>query len=252
MNNIAIFNFKSHNVRTITDENNEIWFVAKDICNVLELNNVSMACNNLDDDEKLISTLLIAGQNRELLTINESGLYTLILRSNKPEAKPFRKWVTSEVLPSIRKTGKYEAEQPKMTQLEIVALMAKNLVNIEKTQINHSQKIIELENKVEQVNIKSRNGVPLNYTGIKNAWRKFGKGISKDIFLMAVDALDVPKKTYVHTTEDGFEVVSTAYKTSEIFDAIELFIDDAIQDTKKFCKSPILNDRRFKFVKEAF
>ncbi|MBQ8692488.1 MAG: Bro-N domain-containing protein, partial [Synergistaceae bacterium] len=60
---------------------------------------------NLDEDEKLVQKFFVAGQNRDVITINESGLYALIMRSNKPEAKKFRKWVTSEVLPEIRRTG---------------------------------------------------------------------------------------------------------------------------------------------------
>lgn len=101
------FQFQQQEIRTTTDKRGEPWFVAKDVCNVLEINNVSQAMTRLEDDEK--STLRNNEGGPEVNIINESGLYTLILRSNKPKAKDFRKWVTSEVLPSIRKTGKYEA-----------------------------------------------------------------------------------------------------------------------------------------------
>jgi prophage antirepressor-like protein len=103
-----VFNFESHNVRTVIDDDGEIWFVAKDVCESLGISNVSDALTRLDDDEKLMSVLPIAGQNREVLIINESGLYKLAFTSRKEEAKRFTKWVTSEVLPAIRKTGKYE------------------------------------------------------------------------------------------------------------------------------------------------
>lgn len=85
----------------------EPWFVAKDVCEVLELAEVSNAIKRLDDDEKLTRTLFVSGQNRGVYLINESGLYSLILTSRKPEAKVFKKWVTSEVPPSIRKHGIY-------------------------------------------------------------------------------------------------------------------------------------------------
>ena len=85
----------------------EPWFVASDVCNILELTNPTESLKALDDDEKLTSEVLRAGQQRKVNLINESGLYNLIFRSNKPEAKKFRKWVTNEVLPSIRKTGSY-------------------------------------------------------------------------------------------------------------------------------------------------
>lgn len=84
----------------------EPWFVAADICRALELENVTKALKGLDDDEVTLKTF--QGKRQNIIT--ESGLYALILRSYKPQAKPFRKWVTSEVLPSIRKTGQYKAD----------------------------------------------------------------------------------------------------------------------------------------------
>ena len=86
---------------------NEPYFIAKDICDILELDNVTNALSKLDDDEKLTLKVLRAGQNRNVNFVSESGLFALIMRSNKPEAKAFRKWVTSEVLPALRKTGFY-------------------------------------------------------------------------------------------------------------------------------------------------
>ena len=86
----------------------EPWFVAKDVCDALTITNNRDAVAQLDDDEKLTQTLLVSGQGRQMWLVNESGLYNLIFQSRKAEAKAFRKWVTSEVLPSIRKTGRYE------------------------------------------------------------------------------------------------------------------------------------------------
>lgn len=100
------FNPTNQPVRVETIDNNP-WFVAKDVCDALQLTDVSMTMNRLDDDEKLTQTLLVSGQGRQMWLVNESGLYNLIFQSRKPEAKAFRKWVTSEVLPSIRKTGGY-------------------------------------------------------------------------------------------------------------------------------------------------
>ena len=89
----------------------EPWFVAKDVCDCLVITNVSQACQALDEDEKGICKVETLGGSQDMMLISESGLYTLIMRSNKPEAKVFRKWVTSEVLPSIRKTGGYSVAQ---------------------------------------------------------------------------------------------------------------------------------------------
>lgn len=109
MNDIQIFNFQSNGVRVVKGDNGEPWFVAKDICDVLGLGNITEALRNLDDDELSSEILKSGNQGREMKLVSESGLYALVIRSNKPNARKFRKWVTSEVLPSIRKHGGYIA-----------------------------------------------------------------------------------------------------------------------------------------------
>lgn len=101
---IAIFKYQDTPVRII-DESGDPWFVAKDVCDILEIN--TEQTRRLDDDEKGLRVIQTPGGPQDMVTINESGLYNLIIRSNKEEAKRFRKWVTSEVLPSIRKHGAY-------------------------------------------------------------------------------------------------------------------------------------------------
>ena len=110
-NEMQLFNYGDNAVRTIKKDG-EVWFVAKDVCDILELTNAREAIKSLDDDEKM--TVRISdghsgkrGGAQSLNFINEPGLYKLAFRSNKPEAKKFTKWVASEVLPSIRKTGSY-------------------------------------------------------------------------------------------------------------------------------------------------
>lgn len=85
--------------------------VLADLCKVLELSTPSKVSERLDQDEKGVSLIHTLGGAQKVTVVNESGMYSVILRSDKPQAKPFRKWVTSEVLPSIRKTGKYEMKQ---------------------------------------------------------------------------------------------------------------------------------------------
>jgi prophage antirepressor-like protein len=104
MNNMQVFNFSGTEVRTIMF-GTEPWWVAKDVCDVLGLSNTTEAVRTLDDDEK--STLRITEGGPERNVISESGLYSLIMRSNKPEAKTFKRWVTHEILPTIRKHGAY-------------------------------------------------------------------------------------------------------------------------------------------------
>ncbi|WOJ91747.1 Bro-N domain-containing protein (plasmid) [Methylocapsa polymorpha] len=104
------FTFEDQTVRTITKDG-EIWFIAADVCRALEIKDTSQAVERLDNDEKGTCKIRTLGGEQSLLSVNEFGLYNLILRSNKAEAKRFQRWVTHEVLPSIRNTGKYEAKQ---------------------------------------------------------------------------------------------------------------------------------------------
>ena len=106
MSNIQIFNYNSVEVRTIQNDG-EPWFVLKDVCNVLHIGNSRDVVARLDQDEKGVGQIDTLGGKQEMTIINESGLYNVILRSDKPEAKPFRKWVTSVVLPTIRRHGMY-------------------------------------------------------------------------------------------------------------------------------------------------
>ena len=106
MSNIQIFNYNSVDVRTI-QKDGEPWFVLKDVCNVLHIGNSRDVVARLDQDEKGVGQIDTLGGKQEMTIINESGLYNVILRSDKPEAKPFRKWVTSVVLPTIRRHGMY-------------------------------------------------------------------------------------------------------------------------------------------------
>ncbi|MEH7490849.1 BRO family protein [Neobacillus niacini] len=109
------FIYDNRRVRTI-EQNKVVWFVAKDVCEVLEIADVSKAVSRLDEDEKGTSIIPTLGGNQNLLTVNESGLYSLILTSRKPEAKQFKKWITHEVLPTIRKTGGYIANEDMFIQ----------------------------------------------------------------------------------------------------------------------------------------
>lgn len=105
------------------------WFVANDICRVLALTNPRKAVGDLDDDEKGVTISDTLGGQQEMNVVSESGMYSLIFRSRKPEARRFRKWVTAEVLPSLRKTGQYQLHEhepppPQAIDLDPVRLTA--------------------------------------------------------------------------------------------------------------------------------
>lgn len=103
---VTLFEFERKPVRIVFIDGNP-WWVAKDVCEVLEISRVDSALRALDADEKGTQILSTPGGDQAMSVISESGLYTLIMRSNKPEAKRFKRWVTHELLPTIRKTGSY-------------------------------------------------------------------------------------------------------------------------------------------------
>lgn len=108
---ITAYNFRENEIRTIFRDG-AVWFVAIDVCKVLEIANSRDALSRLDDDERGFAGLEFSNFKWRLATINESGLFALILTSRKPEAKAFRRWITGEVIPSIRRTGSYQAPEP--------------------------------------------------------------------------------------------------------------------------------------------
>ncbi len=105
-NQLTVFNYENNQVRSVAIKG-EPWFVLADLCKVLELSNSRKVAERLDPDEKAVTQSYTLGGKQKMTIVNESGMYAVILRSDKPQAKPFRKWVTSEVLPTIRKTGSY-------------------------------------------------------------------------------------------------------------------------------------------------
>lgn len=106
MNELLMLNYNETDIRTIEREDG-LWWVLADVCKVLGLSDTGKTAERLESDELTRTKLVSGGQEREMYIINESGLYNVIIRSDKPEAVPFRRWVTHEVLPSIRKHGAY-------------------------------------------------------------------------------------------------------------------------------------------------
>ena len=135
MNELQIFNYENNEVRTIIKDG-ELWFVLKDVCGVLGIEKYRDAAARLDDDERapvLVDTL---GGRQEMVAVTESGLYSVILLSRKPEARIFKRWITHEVLPSIRKTGEYKTKHKEMTDYQSRTIKTREEnVKIRKAQI---------------------------------------------------------------------------------------------------------------------
>lgn len=143
MNKLTIFDYEGEEIRTLLKDG-EPWFVAKDVCAVLGIQNVTQAVQRLEDDEHSMFDIGCSG-GPERNMVNESGLYALILRSDKPEAKKFRKWITQEVLPTIRKHGAY------MTPETIKEMLAKpeSAITLLKTLEQEHKARVALEEKVK-------------------------------------------------------------------------------------------------------
>lgn len=150
MNKVTIFKYEENKLVRTMDISGEPWFVLKDVCDVLGLSTPARVAERLDSDEVSQAHLIDSvGRSQEMTIISESGLYNVILRSDKPEAKPFRKWVTAVVLPSIRKNGGYIAGQEELSPQE---LMAKALLVAQKTLTDRDARIKELtaQNQIMQ------------------------------------------------------------------------------------------------------
>lgn len=144
MNELQVFkNQEFGSVRTLT-LNDEPWFVGKDVADVLGYKNTKDAlAKHVDAEDKLGSQIATSGQNRNMTIINESGLYSLVLSSKLPSAKKFKRWVTSEVLPALRKTGQYQVKE-----LSGSELMAKALIEAQSVLAAKDKVIEEMKPKV--------------------------------------------------------------------------------------------------------
>lgn len=167
-NGIQVWNYESSEIRTV-QVNGEPWFVLSDVCKVLEISNSRNISSRLEPDEKGVTLVDTLGGAQQMTIINESGLYTVILRSDKPQAKPFRKWVTSVVLPSIRKTGSYSVQQPNAfenlsPQLQVLIQMETRQKQIEARQAEQATALAGLEQKLQN----TCEVIALD----KTAWRK--------------------------------------------------------------------------------
>ena len=146
--NELIYSFRDNNVRVVMKDD-EPWFAAKDVCEILELSNPSMAVSRLDEDE--VTKLNLGGLKGETNFISESGLYTFVLGSRKKEAREFKRWVTKEVIPSIRKRGVYATENFTKKALEDPQFMIDALTALKKEREEKAK--LELEKEINKPKI---------------------------------------------------------------------------------------------------
>lgn len=206
---------------TTIEIDGDVWFIANEVCNLLDIKNASDAVSRLDDDEKQTSVLPISGQNRKVNLISESGLYALIFKSSKPSAKRFRKWVTKEVIPAIRKTGSYG-----INRLETPNFVVRFNDNWDRTDKGYfsviSELFVRLYGKFENVGYQIPNKA---FTGKEirpdvSVGLLFAKYLRNNHRDFANDF-----KMYNHKFTNGLEVEARQYK-NDLLPIFIKFIDD--------------------------
>jgi anti-repressor protein len=153
-NEIQQFDFKGASLRTLTDEAGEPWFVLKDCMSILDLGNPTETVKMFDEDEFSTAEVIDSiGRRQQAYIISEPGLYRLVMRSRKPEAKEFQRWVTHEVLPAIRKTGGYI---PTTDADDDMTILAKAVMIGQRTMEAQKQKITEQQTRIVELEPKAR------------------------------------------------------------------------------------------------
>lgn len=172
MNEIKMFSSEEFGTIRTVNINNEVWFCLLDVCKALEIKNATDVAKRLEEDE--VARFNLGSRVGETNFVTESGLYTAILRSDKPNAKKFRKWITHEVLPSIRKNGGYIKNQENLTPEQIVAnalLVAQNIINEKDKQIAEMQPKVALAETM----LTSKNSISVGDFA-KTTYSRFGLG----------------------------------------------------------------------------
>jgi prophage antirepressor-like protein len=208
MNQInSFFNYHGRELRTIFREN-EIWFVAKDVCEILEISDARKSVNLLDEDERNIMPVMDGmGRRQETFIINEPGLYSLVLKSRKPEAKQFKRWITHKVLPHIRKTGAYSSEkvvplskdQALVTVLRTTADLVEDNEAIKEEQHELRKLITTVDNKVEE-----------QITLTSGEQRRLQKGVAQRVYEFTKEKKDAARlfRELYREIKDRFGVAS--------------------------------------------
>lgn len=201
---LQIFNYEDYEVRTVFIDG-EPWWVALDVCEVLGVDRTQT--RRLDDDEKGVCTVHTLGGNQQMAVVNESGLYSLILTSRKPKAKAFKRWITHEVIPAIRKTGSYTSPtQPVVTPHKLTDLLADRAkINTDRVPDHYFGvlsvlflHLYNLERWVSDLDAKATLEI-----SVGKHWRKY-----------ALDVLHIPSHEtmqYRHILANGNEVLAWAY-----------------------------------------
>ncbi len=201
-NQIVLFSFEGNRVRTLQDANGEVWFVAADVCKVLDIINVSQAVNRLDADEKGICSNDTLGGTQQVAIVNEPGLYSLVMGSRKPEAKSFKRWIAHEVIPAIRKTGGYSISRTGdhiLDALEEIKQSRMAQLALEKQQAETERRVEALAARVDSLSADDGYFTVAGYFALRrqNAPREVMAQVGKRCVSLS-HSLNVPIGTLTH------------------------------------------------------
>ena len=218
-NELLPFAFEDKLVRTIMDDGGEPWFVAKDVCRVLSIEwKGSATMGPLDDDEKDTVTLYTSGGDQELLVVSESGLYALVFRSRKPQAREFSRWVRKEVLPALRRTGTYAlAEQDKAVGPQVPAWLG----SLSRVQRLHCLRLAVQARQLEE------------------------PGNVEDIFLRFCGYLALPEQGTEGVSLDNFVRTCCRQDEDGSLSAVELYREFAAWCERRGSTHAVMTYRRF-------
>ena len=218
-NELLPFAFEDNLVRTSMDDGGEPWFVAKDVCRVLSIEwKGSATMGPLDDDEKDTVTLHTSGGDQELLVVSESGLYALVFRSRKPQAREFGRWVRKEVLPALRRTGTYTlAEQDKAVGPQAPAWLG----SLSRVQRLHCLRLAVQARQLEE------------------------PGNVEDIFLRFCGYLALPEQGTEDVTLDNFVRTCCRQDEDGSLSAVELYREFAAWCERRGSTHAVMTYRRF-------
>ena len=186
MNELQIFNYENNEIRTV-QKDGATWWVLKDVCTVLGLSNPTIVSDRLDSDE--VTKFNLGGLSGESNIVNESGLYNVIIRSDKPEAKAFKRWVTHDVLPAIRQTGAYmtpETIEQVLLDPDTIISLATQLKALQAQNVKQTQLIGELKPKADYTDRILRSKSLLTVTQIAKDYGMSGNAMNKLLHRMGV------------------------------------------------------------------
>ena len=253
MSNITPFVFEGHDVTVISDDDGSLHFIAMEIAKVLDYSDAYEMTKRIDEDEK--QNRQIAGfGNRGVTIISESGLYDAILGSAKPEAKPFQKWVRSEVLPSIRKTGTYSMAP--RSPGEILMLQAQAFYQLEQAQAKISADMQRLETQVEDL-AESRvwDHCPQNCENLGKIKERMNKryGLPSwviDVVVRQLPLSPTPSGMVRNQREEAKGSQYAVYAVADITRVFAQFVDECVQETPMRASHRHI-DRTFQLLRDG-